>query len=688
MDSSSRLKTSDAATVRLEGPPVLRYPGERQPLDSWVGDEREHSQLQGELGERLLVATVILVFFVVLLRSAWLSEDSYVTFRTLDNFARGHGLRWNAVDRVQAYSHPLWLLSLVPFYAVFGDPYPAAVLLSVVLSLGVTFLCVRLLAANRAAAILAIASLMSSRAFMDYSTSGLENPMTHFLLALLFIAYLQCCAEKHGPSARQLFFSSSILGLLAVNRLDTVLLGLPMLFVCWHKSEASKRHLAALGGLIPLLIWEAFSLVYYGSLIPNTAYAKLSTGIGKVELLKQGGIYFVDLLSQDPLSFLLLLLGLCAPLALRQRRLYAPLLGLLAYIGYIVYIGGDFMSGRFFSSPVALSCFILAQVPFASFQHGLLAAAAALGISLFGLNSPLTSSGDVALKPFGVSGVADERSFYYVSTGLLRLARPVPFPENSFLSEGRRDRELAKKADEKLLRRRINVGFYGFAAGPEVHIVDPLALGDALLARLPAVYEPGWRVGHYDRVVPQGYEESIQSGRAELTDPRLNRYYQKLRLLTQGQIWSAARWRTLWGFLTGQYDSLIDRQRYRFADATVDRAPLKWNKLDFQHPVAESEDLAPALRFGGTSALIQSGKLERPKAFKWHYSSPKPSKLYFLNGTTIVGDVKLPATKANLRHEKTILVPPNVQERGFNGVYFRAERGPFQHEIYGIEVDP
>lgn len=686
VDSPLRLKVTDAAaTVDLKSPPLLGNAGGSGPADRNCTEAHERPDLNSEFGERLLLASVFLVFLLVLLRNAWVTEDAYVTFRTLDNLVHGQGLRWNAVERVQAFTNPLWLFTLAPFYFVFGDPYPAALVVSLLLSLGTVLLCVRSIAPNRTAAVFAIALLMSSRAFVEYSTSGLENPMTHALLALLFGAFLDAWVKESGASARELLWMSSLLGLLAVNRLDTILLGLPLLVASWFRSEAKQRHRAALGGVLPLVAWEAFSLVYYGSLVPNTAYAKLNTGIEKVELLKQGGIYFVDLLSNDPLSFLLLLLGVVAPFVFRQKRLYAPVLGLLVYLAYIAYVGGDFMSGRFFSAPVVLSCFVVAQVPLVSFQHGVGAAAVAIAISLFGPSSPLTSGSEVSRKGYGVSGIADERSYYYESTGLLRVARPVPFPENKHLKRGRHDRDSAKKGSDKMVRRRINVGFYGYAAGREVHIVDPLALGDPLLARLPAAYEPHWRVGHFDRVVPEGYENSIRKGRAQLSDPDLNRYYKKLRQVTEGPIWSFERWLSMWGLLTGRYDSLIDRQRYRFSDPHVDRPPLKWNELIFEGAKSKGEP-APTFRFSGLSVLIQCSRLERRKTFEWHYSSPKPSKLYFVNGTTIVGTVKLPATKEKSRRQKTIAVPSDAQKLGFDGIYFRGERGPFQHEIYGIEL--
>ena len=46
---------------------------------------------------------------MLLVRTAWLSDDAYITFRTVDNALNGYGLRWNVADRVQSYTHPLWM---------------------------------------------------------------------------------------------------------------------------------------------------------------------------------------------------------------------------------------------------------------------------------------------------------------------------------------------------------------------------------------------------------------------------------------------------------------------------------------------------------------------------------------------------------------------------------------------------
>ena len=62
-------------------------------------------------------------------------------------------------------------------------------------------------------------------------------------------------------------------------------------------------------------------------------------------------------------------------------------------------------------------------------------------------------------------------------------------------------------------------GLAGFAAGPGVHTIDPMALTDPLLARI--AFRPGgdWRPGHLTRPCRDGYPESVERGENLLKDP-------------------------------------------------------------------------------------------------------------------------------------------------------------------------
>lgn len=66
----------------------------------------------------LVVVGTFAAFTDLFLANSWVGDDAYITFRGVDNFIHGFGLRWNPVERVQAFTSPLWLLFLSPFYAV------------------------------------------------------------------------------------------------------------------------------------------------------------------------------------------------------------------------------------------------------------------------------------------------------------------------------------------------------------------------------------------------------------------------------------------------------------------------------------------------------------------------------------------------------------------------------------------
>ena len=91
---------------------------------------------------RLVLAGGTAAFLLLLLRTAWLDDDAYITFRTVDNFLNGLGLRWNVVNRVQAFTHPLWMFAVAGAAAISGEVYFSSLALSIVVSLAAVVLAV------------------------------------------------------------------------------------------------------------------------------------------------------------------------------------------------------------------------------------------------------------------------------------------------------------------------------------------------------------------------------------------------------------------------------------------------------------------------------------------------------------------------------------------------------------------
>lgn len=84
---------------------------------------------------QITVAILILLYLFVVVRTAWVNDDAYITFRTVDNFVNGYGLTWNVAERVQAYTHPLWMFAVSSVYFFTREAYYTSIFLSILFSL-------------------------------------------------------------------------------------------------------------------------------------------------------------------------------------------------------------------------------------------------------------------------------------------------------------------------------------------------------------------------------------------------------------------------------------------------------------------------------------------------------------------------------------------------------------------------
>ncbi|MCB9678687.1 MAG: hypothetical protein H6737_26530 [Alphaproteobacteria bacterium] len=469
-----------------------------------------------------LVALALLA--VVLVRCAWVSDDAFITLRTVDNALHGLGLRWNPAERVQSYTHPLWMLGLLVAHALSGGPYYGTLVLGGVTTLAAVAVLWYGVARSTGGALIGVTALFWSKAFVDFGTSGLENPLTHLLLAVFAWSLFQ-----GGDRPADLFRTALLTALAMLNRLDLAVLFAPGLLIHATSVARTRRHIAALAaGFAPLFAWEAFSFVYYGSLVPNTAYAKLGTGIPRGEMLVQGVRYLQHAAMHDRVTVLALFLGVVPLVRLRHPPAVAVGLGGLAYLAYVVWIGGDFMAGRFLTPPLFAAALGLAMLE----PGPAIAAAGVLGMTLLGAASPYAPawSGATYERIAAWEGIVDERGYYHRGAGLLASKRPI---SHAFAREGRQARKLGPHTEV-----RAAVGYFGYYAGPKVHIVDPLGLNDPLVARMPARYNPGWRVGHYRRELPFAYDPGND---IPPQDPDLAGLYARVRRVTRGPLLDPGR---------------------------------------------------------------------------------------------------------------------------------------------------
>ena len=515
---------------------------------------------------RIALVALVLLHAVVLTRNAWLCDDAYITYRTVDNFVHGHGLRWNVDERVQVFTHPLWMALNALVYAVTREPYYTFIAIALATSLAALALLVRGLARSTSAAFAAVAILSSSKAYVDYSTSGLENPLTHLLLVLFLFPYL------HGErGARRLFWLACCAWLGALNRSDAFLLFAPGLLHAWWESRGWRSTGLVLLAALPFAAWELFSLVYYGSLVPNTAYAKLNTGLPLAELVPQGLRYLQRSLETDFVTLPFVAAGLIVALRHAGARTRAAAAGVILYLVYVLSIGGCFMLGRYLTAPLLVATVVLgsklaARGALGRIPAGAVVAGLALVLGLISPRSPLRTTSDYAyaedIADTSLHGIYDERGVYYSGTGLLTAGRGVEMPSYPTAVAGRAWRAELEAAGRDEVGAFEMVGMSAFFAGPRVHMVDPLALTDPLLARLLPYRKERWLIGHFDRRIPAGYLETLAAGRIQLEDTDLARFYEHLSLILRGELFDRERLLTILRMNGGAYDHLVHQERY------------------------------------------------------------------------------------------------------------------------------
>ncbi len=501
----------------------------------------------------LLIGSFLLVFTYVFLANAWIGDDAYITFRVVDNFLSGHGLTFNPDERVQAYTHPLWMLVLSAAYAVTSDLFYTALAVSYVLCVLALITVFRhLRSAWRSALFLGL--LLSSKAFVDYTSSGLEYPLSFLLLAIFYCRFLGVMRSAVPPTPQALIGFGLIASLAFLNRSDAILLYAgPLMYLAAAAWPVYRARLVVFFSiaLAPVALWLLFSYVYYGFPFPNTYYAKVATGIPRSLQLRQGLAYVANSINFDP--FTLGLIALAAAVAVAARRLpdIAAAVSALLYVLYTVSVGGDFMSGRFFAMPLLIAAILLVWT-IERREVGL-----ALGIALIAYTviAPLApvktrASYDGAWPWRLQNGVKDERGHYHQITNVLFYAPFRTLPDHVWYREGISFRNGSEKVSVQ-----GSIGFFGFNAGPAKYVIDRNALSDPLLARLPvseSLYFEFY-AGHFFRELPEGYFESRRDGRNLIADPLIHDYYEKLLNVTAGPIFSWARAQHIWDLNFGRY---------------------------------------------------------------------------------------------------------------------------------------
>ena len=307
-------------------------------------------------------------------------DDVFITLRYAQNVADGQGPVYNAGERVEGASNPVWLALLAALQPVLQTPTRmvlAAKWLSLLGGLLALLIAAGLARSDPEGAEywgLAPFLIGLSGYFAYWSAAGMETGLHLFLLAAALGAYIRALETR--------------------RRAWRVLAGLPFALLLLSRPEAPIFFAAVVVGR-GLLIWRdrqkpdwadagfvalaltplaAFFLwrhAYYGAWWPNTFYAKAGGGLAT---WLDGARYLLRAIGPACWGNALAA-GLLAVVLIPWRRCTARSLllwlGVTAQAGFVVLGGGDWMPGWRFAVPAVLLLALLAPAALARWRQAI-----------------------------------------------------------------------------------------------------------------------------------------------------------------------------------------------------------------------------------------------------------------------------------------------------------------------------
>jgi hypothetical protein len=271
-------------------------------------------------------------------------DDEFILYRYADNLIGGHGLVYQAGERVEGFTPPLWLLVLSGTRALSIAPVLATRVLGTLCAAGAVYAIAEAWRARFPGSRVPAPALCCAAlpAFAFHAVAGLGTS----LLALCFAAWL-CAYVRDEERGRATWWPALWLGLAGLTRPEAAVFLLPYLAV-----EAQRRRLGrAWPAVVPLAGWTLFRLAYYGRFLPVTYHVK------KLPLAQDlaFGAEYLGRATLETGALVALALALLwawrRPFAL-GRAVWVATAGCALHALYVLGVGGDYMMFARFEVPV------------------------------------------------------------------------------------------------------------------------------------------------------------------------------------------------------------------------------------------------------------------------------------------------------------------------------------------------
>ena len=325
----------------------------------------------------LALAAVVAAAHVLFLRDSGPIDDEFILWRYARSWVEGDGLVFNPGERVEGFTAPLWVMTIAAGLAMGLPPQLTGLAVSLagavaaVIAVGLAWRALHPDTQWYPPALL----LAASPALAWHAVAGLGTAPLAGLIAVWLWLWIEAVRSERPARGAAL-----ALGLAGLMRAEALLFALPFL---WAEARR-KRVGTALLSLLPALAWLAFRLAYYGRWLPVTYHVK---HLPLSHELKFGLVYLgiCTLTTGIGLLAFLGLPNLLRPHSPGRAPVRAATVGLLLFVAYVVWVGGDFLElARFFvpALPVALLVACEGARRIAGERKALLAATLVLALAL------------------------------------------------------------------------------------------------------------------------------------------------------------------------------------------------------------------------------------------------------------------------------------------------------------------
>ncbi len=470
-----------------------------------------------------LLLSICLIGLYVAIGRASVIDDAYISFRYAKNLAEGNGLVYNIGQRVEGYTNFLWTLLIALFLKT--TPLDAP-MISIVLSLTcfvgnlvVAFAIGRKLARSHgvrvyfpvAAALLAVQSI-----FCLYATTGMETSMGCLFVSLGTLLLISSDTPRSIAGAGIFFILATL------THPDNAIFygagGLAVLYRIlnsWRDIPSESRRQTRRASLIavaayaapffPYLGYLVWKVSYYGSLLPNTYYAKEIDQASYHQGAIYAGFFYLGSHLWVALLFLVPWIILRSPDTRTRTFKVFALISIALVNFYVLRIGGDFMLGRFYIALLPMLLLSAEQLICELHVRWLASGSGRLRIAtLIAVGSLAATAGGVEMIPPReiVFGIAEEPTFYPVLFWHPLVIDHYAIALGKFLRHTLTDRGIRPTIGI------AGIGMVGYYS--ELPLIDLHGLTDPMISHSkPTHARPGhrkWPTLHYLCSVPTDFE--------------------------------------------------------------------------------------------------------------------------------------------------------------------------------------